>query len=325
MGAFYNTNGILTNKSTDKFWIQKLDDHHFIIKEGDVTGDIDKICVKLHDVLMQKIFGNKEEYYSILPLIALVFPYGGLDSEVKISKEVFEKLVTSFKNEKQYNKLLYYYDCRNLLSTLQNSVVESNYLFGQFYLLLNENSFRIASIPIDSDGVQFASGLIVSNIFSVVNYLFINLYSQLDFMTKFVYELENISNDFLNYPRLKSAHILYGDKKKLSLNGLPDSIFDNSKTLNTIITLRNEIVHNSSFDYMPKVYQVFKNGELIEKYILLPDFNEGRLKTFKNRKRFFDDDVRLNEVLPNLVPDFWRRLFNTLSSVNATYTSYDPI
>ncbi|HNT21325.1 MAG TPA: hypothetical protein PKL70_12915 [Saprospiraceae bacterium] len=81
------------------------------------------------------------------------------------------------------------------------------------------------------------------------------------------------------------------------------------------MTLRNEIVHNASYDYMPKVYQILKGGMLVEKYILLPDLQNGRLKVFKNRKRFFDDDIKLNEVLPSLTIEFWQRLKLTIDSI----------
>jgi hypothetical protein len=82
-----------------------------------------------------------------------------------------------------------------------------------------------------------------------------------------------------------------------------------------IISIRNEIVHNSSIDSIPKVFQVIDNKQLVEKFILLPDFQNGFIKTYKNRKRFFFDEIKLNEILPGLVIDFWQRLQVTLQAI----------
>jgi hypothetical protein len=316
MTIFYNTDGIPTNKPKDnKFWIQKFNDQ-ILLKEGDITSDIDYACVRLHDLLATKIFGDKQIYYRMLPSIPMWMVYGGIDSDIKISKEQFEKIVGKGERDEVFNKLLYFYDCRNLISTLQNAVIEAKYLFGQFYRLLNEEDFLLADKrPLDPNNIQFASGLIVTNIISTINYFFINLYSQLDFVTKVAYEFENLIADFSKYPKLKSSNLLFGDNKKLSISGCEGSLFEASSNTDTIMTIRNEIVHNSSYDNMPKVYQVFSAGTLIEKYILLPDLQNGRLKTFKNRKRFFDNDVRLNDILPSLTIEFWKRLKITLDNI----------
>ncbi len=309
---FYNLNGVpIENPESDDFWIKSFG-NIISLKEGDSTYDIESICLELHDLLVKLIFGNIEKYYSILPSVSEMIFFGGIDSECKISKEQFEKLVSLIDGEEIFNKLLYLYDCRNLISTLQNSVIETKYLFGQFYKILNENSFLLDQKPLNPCGVQFASGFITSNIFSVVNSIFINLYGQLDFITKICFEFENLSNDFSKYPKLKSSNILYGDKKKLSLNNIEGSLFESCENIRIITTLRNEIVHNRSFDNLPKVYQVFEKSNLIEKYILLPDFENGTLKTYKNRRRFFDLDIKLNLILPSIIIDFWTRTHTTL-------------
>jgi len=76
-----------------------------------------------------------------------------------------------------------------------------------------------------------------------------------------------------------------------------------------------EIVHNASIDSIPKVYQNIQGKDLIEKFILLPDFKNGIIKTYKNRRRFFNDDNKLNEVLPTIIKEFWNRLKFTLSEI----------
>lgn len=314
---FYNVNGIPTDKPIlDKFWVQESSDN-FIFNKGDITFDIDFKCVELRLEISKKIFGSTQAYYKYAEIAPDFFRYGGIDADIKISKKQFESLITKIGKDEISNKLLYYYDVTNILGTIQNGVLETKYLLGQFYKTLNLNTYLLdGQRTVVDDGVQFASGMIVTNITSLVNHLFINLYSQLDFVVKFIYEFENIATDYSSYPKLKSKDILFGDAKKTSLNDLANSLFDLSDNIKMIISLRNEIVHNSSIDSIPKVYQVIKDKVLIEKFILLPDFHNGFIKTFKNRKRFFYDEVKLNEILPELIIDFWKKLQNTLNSIN---------
>mgnify|MGYP003665560411 FL=1 len=145
--------------------------------------------------------------------------------------------------------------------------------------------------------------------------MFINLYSQLDFVTKIIFEFENIYTNFDVYPKLKSKSILFGDSKKTSFKEKPDTIYEMTDNIRIIMYLRNEIVHNSSIDSFPKVYQNIDNKKIIEKFILIPDFRNGLIQTFKNRKRFFNDDTKLNKILPSLINDFWIKLINTLSHI----------
>lgn len=311
---YYNTNGISSElPKLDKFWFQKSFDR-YIYKEGDISVELDFICIALQHLLAEKIFGSRQAYFSLLITTHTGITYGRIDSDVKISKEEFEKMVQAGDTNEVFNKLLYYYDCRNLISTLQNSILETQNLVGQFYELLNENNFLLNTKPINSTGLQFAGGFTIINIVSVMNYLFVNLHSQLDFITKIIYEFENLEKHFSKYPKIKSAKILYGNSKHLKIKK-QGTLLENSKLTNLIMTLRNEIVHNASLDNLPKVYQLFKDGILIEKYILLPDTLEGKLKTYQNRRRFFDNENKLNEILPALVIEFWQRLKQTLQNI----------
>jgi len=311
---FYNTNGIPTKDAVDdKFWIQKNFDRYFF-SEGDITEQLDFNCISLHHLLSERIFGNRQYYFSLLMTTHTGIIYGGIDSDIRISNIEFEKMVKNGEKDENFNKLLYYFDCRNLISTLQNSILESKYLVGRFYQLLNENDYLLNRKPIDDNGTQFAGGQVTSDIVSIVNSLFINFYSQLDFISKIIFEFERLETNFKIYPKLKSSNILYGDNKKFSIEK-SGTVFESSVTINLILTLRNEIVHNASIDNLPKIYQVFKNGIIVEKYMLLPDTENGRLKTFKSRRRFFYNDNKLNELLPTLVSDFWKRLNLTLSNI----------
>jgi len=314
----YNINGIPSeNPSTDKFYIFEVGNGELGFSEGDQSLEIENLCIQITDQLAKEIFGDLKTFHSYFSTPIFPFAYqAGIDAELKISKEQFESLVTEINDKKQLFKLLYFFDVANLIGVLQNSVLETKYLICQFYKVLNLNSFLInEKITIVDNGIQYASGYIVTNITSLVNHLFINLYSQMDFTTKIIFEMENLVTEFNTYPKLKSKDITYGNSNRTAFKQTPESIFELSDNIRMIMYLRNEIVHNASIDSIPKVYQEIKNKAIIEKYILLPDFSNGRIKTYKNRKRFFDNDTKLNEILPSLIEEFWSRLKFTLSKI----------
>lgn len=316
---FYNINGISSIEPNDNFWVAN-NGIDFAINANDITGDIDMNCIMLQHEIGHIIFDGIKKLHSKQAGMQIWVPYAGIDGDLKVTKEQFEILINNSGKNEDLNKLLYYYDVSNLIGTFQNSVQETRTLFCQFYEELNTKSFMLASNPIDANGEMFTSGRLVTSLFSKVNHLFISIYSQLDFLTKIAYEIENLPSNFENYPKLKSAKILFGDSKKTKMHELEKTVFEKSvKNIKLIQTLRNEIVHNASFENIPKVFQQFKDNKMIEKFIFLPDFDEdGIIKTFKSRKRFFGMDIKLNLILPELIFDLWKRQLETISILKKT-------
>ena len=316
MNNHYNINGISTEKRTDGSVVFDWS-NNFSIISNDNTTDIDFKLISLTHKVADKIFGSVQALYNILPFKSTVYSYAGVDAEIKVSKQEFEKWVNSQKSEETH-KLLFYYDFQNLVGSLQNLVQESRLLFCDFFKILNESSFMLADKPMQPNIVMFASGQLVTNIFSKINHLFINLASQLDFITKIAVELENLPTDFKDYPKLKSNGLLYGDFKRIKAIIFDNTLFDKTDAIKLIISFRNEIIHNASFENIPKVYQVFKDNIMIEKFIYIPDTTNGIFDTFKNRNRFFNNEVKLNELLPNLVTDFWKKMEITVDKLKTT-------
>jgi len=313
---YYNLNGIPSAAPVEENYFVVFNGHDFSLKDGDLTYDIDGLCVRLHHAFADKIFGSVQEYYKLMPYLNALITSAGLDPEANISKDDFATLVLKLETNETFNRLMYYHDCKNLISTLQNSVSETKYLLGKFYETLNRNSFLLSEIIQQPETVIMASGIVTTNIYSIINSLFINLYSQLDFISKTIYEIEHIVTDFKKYPKLKSSKILFGGANQTSLYNVPDTLLvPSNPTIKTIVNLRNELVHNASFENHPRVYIVIKEERVVEKFILLPDMEEGNIKSFRNRNRFFHDEVKLNEILPELIKDFWKKLKYTLDLV----------
>lgn len=313
MDNYYNIDGMGSKSPKEGFWILEWNDQ-FSINGNDNTTDLDFALINLTHLVSTKLFGSPSNLYSILMTKTIWYSYAGIDAELKISKGDFAKLYEIEKSE-ETNKLLYYYDFVSIIGSLQNLISESRYLFCEFYKTLNENTFMLHPKPLVENGGMFASGRSVLNIFSKINHLFINLASQLDFITKIAFEFENFPSNFNDYPKLKCANVIFGESKKLKI-ALENTLFEKSVNTKLILSLRNEIVHNASFENIPKVYQIFKKGELIEKFILIPDSTGGFFHSHRNRKRFFDQDIKLNEILPNIVFDHWEMMMKTIKKIN---------
>ncbi|UOB18251.1 hypothetical protein [Abyssalbus ytuae] len=313
---YYNLNGIPTNKVIDDdFWI-KSKNSHYVFKKSDLITDIESLCIQLHNYIADKLISSSQKNYSMLSSVPLWIVKGGMCSEVKISKEDYEKFVNRKKNDQNFNKLLYFYDFTNLVSSLQNAVTLVKQLTGEFYKEFNEIDFPNIKKNICRSDIEYISGSPVINLFSLLNNIFISMYGLLDYTTKVFYEVRNIENNFINYPNLKSSSVYFKNWEK-HINSLETkgTIFESSEIIQIITSIRNEIVNNISFSTAPKVFFSYENNQLIEKYILLPDFNNGTVKFYKNRKYFYHQNNKLNEILPGLVVELWQRIKNTLEKM----------
>lgn len=286
---------------------EREDDARFYIEEykfGDVnkldhpyTGllyELDSQCVEMYDVFMRKIFNDEDEYYCNFDSLPLWVTELGHNSDLRGSKDMFGDLIADITDE-QYNMYLYLSDCQSIISSIQNCIVTMNWCITNFYKYLAE----LDTHKYD-EGVYMIQSPSVNLIYSFINNFIISSYSAFDLVTKLVYESENIITDFKKYPKLKSANKLYGDKKKLSCNDKSGTIFEMTEAISLIINLRNELIHNGSWEQHQKVEVHFSNGEVKCKYIYMPDHSDGNIHKFRNRKRFFSQESKINELLPKL-------------------------
>src|SRR5690606_1675347 len=210
----YNLNGIMNDMPSDgEFWIHSSNDN-LILNKGDILPDIDTLCTELHNLLANKLFGGVEKDYSLLDSVPIWIVNGGISPDVKLSKENFENFASKRLDNEKFNRLLYFFDFRNLISTLQNSVITTRYLLGQFYKIFNETDYLAGEKPVNSTGVQFAAGPLVINTYSSLYHLFIALHCLLDYTAKISYEFEHIPSEFKKYNTLKSTKVYFKDKNQ---------------------------------------------------------------------------------------------------------------
>ena len=235
--VFYLATGIAVDKKPDKdiFYIQEnLNEDHYYSKyyyEGDnILYDLDALCVDLYDVFQNKVFDTPEEYYQHIHIVPQGLVSAGLDSDIALPKEMYEKyfkdgvfselLKESSLNEEQrmafnnVERLKYHYaytaDCQSLINTLQELILSTNNSFIGFYKLLctvpGADDFEENYYAISPDG-RLAFNMLYS--------LIIQVYSIFDIVTKIAFELENLKVCAGKYERLASKGILYGDRNKL--------------------------------------------------------------------------------------------------------------
>lgn len=317
----YLKNGTVVDKQyiledDDNFCIQKLNDGY--IYPGDsINYELDNELVALYDTFRDLFFSDTDAYYAELCTLPIFVQDAGQSSDCALKKDFFMKLLKEYA-EKHPNiyKYLYLVDCQYLIGTIQNLLSGMEYSFINFYTKLS-NTKNTSEFNDEPTTVIMEISNNATEITTLIESYFVKAYSILDMVCKIAYELEFVMNDFSAYKKLKSSELLWGDKKKLKINSTPHTIFEKCKLITMIESLRNEIVHNGSWELRPRIFTSYKENKIIERFIFFPDITEkGHLETAKNRRHFFGDGLKVNEILPKIHNEFLHRLLNTIALLN---------
>lgn len=274
-------------------------------------------CVNLHDALADRVFGGIDRYYALLPYAPQWLDQAGLNSEAAVGREDFEKLLAAYSAFPELNRFLYLYDCRILVSAIQECTKEVSQLTGEFYRILNLEPFFDPDISVD-DGTRYTTSPTVTTLTSTLGFLFIRMHSLLDYLAKLAREIERMATDFTTYPRLASSNFLFGDRKKLKINMASGTLFEPCDEVAEVELVRNLLIHDGLLDDMPKAYEVIEGGAAIERFVLMPDRSGGQFDKFKNRRRFYGREDKINLRLTGLVRGFQMRQVETLKAIRAS-------
>lgn len=282
--------------------------------------DLNSSEVTLHDVLTKNVFKGID-YYKLIALAPLWVRDAGHSQECAMSQKHFEELVNLNDNELTH-KFLYYHDCEMLMSAFQNRTQVIERLMNKIYEYLTPNLHRHIK---DYEEFGYGIGPDGVDVYTYINSLIITLASSFDLITKVAFELQEMPKvEFDRYPSMKSANVLYGDKKRLHDNlKLEGTLFgkDEPICVRKVLSLRNEIIHNGSLDFHYSYYHGMIDGK-IEHLILFPDMTEnGILTCYKQRKKFYPDCTQtFNNILPVIV----REVINCLSTtLNLLINEFD--
>lgn len=277
--------------------------------------DVESECVRLHDDLAARIFGDLTAYHAQLPFVPMFLDQAGLNSEAPVSRDDFEQLLQLFADFPNLNKFLYLYDTRMLVSAIQECTKEVTQLTGEFYRILNLEPFFTPGVALE-DGVRWSTSPQVTMLTSTLGFLFIRLHSLLDYLAKLAKEAEALHTDFTIYPRLRSGNFLFGNVKHLKLDKA-GTLFEPCDEVAEVELVRNLLIHDGLLDDMPKAYEVIKDGKAVERFLLMPDRKNGQFERYKNRKLFYGGEDKINERLAGLVRSFVKRQVKTLASIRS--------
>lgn len=322
---FYVVERIQPTSSVEKFsWVG-----------DDIQYKLDALCVELYDVFQEAVFSSQEEFYEHMEMQPQWISRAGLDSDFGMSKDTLaacfskpiQKEITKFgvTDEKSLSvyqeidgkkfKYAYVADCQSLINTLQELLLGCHSSIVGFYK-------HLCSLHEDPamEGIYYECSLDSRMVFSFLYSFIIQSYSVFDLLTKITYEIENLKTCESSYERLASSGRLYGDKGRLKIDKV-GTVFEKCKTTSIIENLRNELVHNATWEMNPKIFIRADDGKIVERYIFFPDVTEeGTLQTFKNRRRFFFDGKKVNDELPKLYFDVMKRVHHTLYKLNSNNT-----
>ncbi|UII28766.1 hypothetical protein LVD15_10165 [Fulvivirga maritima] len=239
----------------------------------------------------------------------------GLDSETLIDKVQFERYLKCRikKGDKiPFLKSLIQNDISSILDTLKNTLLESIDLYYHFEelldstnLLVNNNDCGNKVIISKTPKTSLIIGLLSSSI--------IKMMSSLDIVVKYCYALEEKENfNYSKYHKINNK-ILFGDAKHLKkIKGVTESISNVSNDIRLLENLRNDFIHNNSINSFNRIYVKIFNNKVIDKYILIPDSQDGHFLKSTNRNRFFSNENKLNEFVPNVYEEVLKKVINTL-------------
>lgn len=300
----------------------------------DLAPELDLSYVSIYDEVERLLWGSTSNFMkfhsSIQPHFENMLVDSGRNPESKMDKDEFNKIINRFKgheNEDLMFKFLYTFDIFSLISNIQELTSEVKFFCGEFYQILNlEPTFP--NLPQkDKVGIRTSKSPVSKKLSGLLGLIFIRFHSLLDFHTKLAYEIFNIKTDFSRYPKLASSNILYGDTRRLALDNssTENTLFFKDRFINQIESYRNELIHNSLLDDAPRAYERYENLEAVERYMLLPDVDEsGSLKRFVNRRFFYSEENKFNQLLPEMLRTFQQRQLNTALLIQEISSRKEP-
>ena len=158
----------------------------------------------------------------------------------------------------------------------------------------------------------------------LLNSIFVSFTSIFDILSKIAVEQFMFDQyDFTKYKEMhcKKERAMYKPNIKnidpsLKQNGL---LFTDPEVIRKFETFRNEYVHNGPWDLRSSVYYTAVNGEPADVIIYSPDIVDGHFVTSNSRNKFYSQNNRINEQLPDMIKEATQILMRTIDQISALY------
>lgn len=279
--------------------------------------EMEAVCIDLYDLFHQAILGHREGADPRDLLTPIWVTDVGHSSDTGASANQFQGFLQGVPDDQKTDThaRLYVTDCHKLIGSIQDLWQQVYFSLGEFYRVLNAlNPGHAQSLLRDGAGVITHSGPQACAVWTFAEIIYIRLHSLLDYNVKIAHEIQGLRQDFQTYPRMAARNKQYGDRRYLQFDQdqIRGTLFEDDPLIAEVETIRNQLIHNGLLDTRSRVFVRYETEVIVEKFILLPDMQNGRPVTRVNRNLFFANEDKLNMRLPGLVADLLNRQIATL-------------
>lgn len=340
----FNMNGILGKNLEDihdKYYIVKKDNETYDSNIKFYKDEIFKYSSIYLDMFVSRVFEGKSSIYKYLEYKYFLniqknkyYTNAGLGGESIMSMNDFSNFIDNEINDdpiasrEEIIKYMYCIEIQALVADFEKLIIQTQESIYIFYERLNNP--KIFQSHETKEGLTTIYSIESRFINTVLENIIIKSTSILDYLSKFVFEVENTPKVFNKYPKRKSLDYNHGktkldqENKELRINWTEkdriNTIFDeNNENIFILKRLRNQIIHDGFLDVDNTIYENKINGILKERFILMPDFEGKNLTKYKSRKLFYSQDRKINLELPKLIENLLDATHQTLNVLLKKY------
>ncbi len=319
----------------------KEEDYNFVVYDNNYLRNIsnemyelDAQIVRLYDLIEDRILGNidEDELSKINTLSPIFISTEGLEQNFFMSKEEFQRglhespLISLFSPETT-RKLIYMYDLQSMIYDFRNSFysIENAYIFpsNEFYNIIS-NALGIYNHSEEKNMFEYVYqgslvGIVSAHFMSVI----IRICSTLDILTKFIFEITNMPDEYNKFIKFKSGNIYFSNIGKFAdvfqgLDNYKGSIIDKRESFGEIILVRNAVVHNSFLSIKPVMMvgcgtPEINNHSLVYGKIYIWDIDEEcKAVRWLNRSRFYSQSRCIQAYLLSEILKFYNSFIKTI-------------
>lgn len=296
-----------------EFLIQELETEtldKFAYPGDSINYTLDDELCKLYDTLRDMFFEDTEKYYQELEMLPIWVKEAGQNSDCTISADTFNEWTNGSSILNLY-KHLYLVDCQFLVGTVQNLLCAMEDAFIRFYKIIafsgRKEKYQEYERLTNPNGTIYEISQSSTRASAMIEMYFTKAYSILDIVCKICYEIQYKQEDFSTYRKARSADVLWGNRKKLMINGTSNTLFERCELISKIEALRNELVHNGTWiDFESEISNVIqaidKDMHGLSKVYKLEDEFERLSNGFLNRK-FYESQMAFKDLRDRLLSD----------------------
>lgn len=313
-------------------------DIEFIVFNNDSLIDVGNLLYELDNK-----FVDLMDYISINILGSAIFNYDdttefisteGLEPSFFTSRDEFSNNISKLLLEMdniQVNKILYANELIAMVKDIQNYTLNVHHNFikaGEELSNIPEKALKQFTMHIGKQAYEYQLYASQSNIISSLYMsIIIQLSSILDLISKLIYEITNMPQDYDRIIKFKSGSIYFSNIGRFNdelktFNNFKGSIVNNRKDYENLILNRNLIVHNGFLSSNPSIFwgkgtDVVNKKNINYAQIYIWDKDEDNKPTrYKNRTKFYSQENPIDEYVLNYILKFYFEISETLDLLN---------